>query len=108
MIDYFILNEDKTVPPVGNAIEWARFLESGSVNRRVDRTEVTDAVYISTVFLGLNHQYVDGPPLLFETLVFGGLLDGEMERYSTWEQATTGHLLIVEKVRIAELGLPEP
>ena len=27
------------------------------------------------VFLGLDHQYGNGPPLLFETMVFGGPLE---------------------------------
>ena len=105
MIDYFILNEDKTVTSVGNATEWAAFLESDSDGRRVDRTEVTDDIEVSTVFLGLNHQFGDGPPLLFETLVFGGKLDGEMCRYSTWDQAVSGHLRVVERVKVAELGI---
>ncbi|SPA03543.1 protein of unknown function (plasmid) [Cupriavidus taiwanensis] len=26
--------------------------------------------YISTVFLGLDHQWADGPPLIFETMVY--------------------------------------
>jgi hypothetical protein len=34
---------------------------------------------ISTVFLGLDHRHFgDGPPLLFETMVFGGSRDGTM------------------------------
>jgi hypothetical protein len=54
-------------------------------------------VEISTVFLGLDHNFGQGPPLLFESMVFGGEDDGEMVRYSTWEEAETGHKLLVEK-----------
>ena len=47
----------------------------------------------STVFLGLDHQLTeDGPPLLFETMVFGGPLSGETDRCSTWELATGDNL----------------
>lgn len=53
---------------------------------------------VSTVFLGLDHQYGDGPPLLFETMVFGGPLDHEMNRYSTWNEAEKGHQEMVERV----------
>lgn len=44
-------------------------------------------VEVSTVFLVLDPQFGPGPPLLFETLVFGGEFDEEMERYSTWKEA---------------------
>lgn len=55
-------------------------------------------VEVSTVFLGLDHAF-EGPPLLFETLVFGGELDGQMERYSTRQSAIAGHDQMVAKVR---------
>jgi hypothetical protein len=56
---------------------------------------------VSTVFLGVDHSFGEGPPLIFETLVFGGPLDQEMERYSTMEQALAGHEAMVERVRDA-------
>jgi len=56
----------------------------------VARTEVDD-VMVSTVWLGLNHQYGDGPPLIFETLVIDGGNDGDMWRYSTEAEAIEGH-----------------
>src|SRR5215470_6667914 len=44
--------------------------------RRVDVTKIDDVV-ISTVFLGLDYRISRrGPPLLFETKVFGGSLHG--------------------------------
>jgi hypothetical protein len=57
---------------------------------------------VSTVWLGLDHAFMGGPPLIFETLVFGGVLDGEMNRYSTEEQARQGHEDMVLRVRAAE------
>ncbi len=72
---------------------------------RVAATRVGDA-RISTVFLGMDHSWGGGPPLLFETLVFGGPLDDEMERYSTWEQAEAGHEAMVARVR-ASMGALE-
>ena len=68
--------------------------------RRVARTELAGgAVEISTVFLWLDHSYGQGPPILFETMVFGGLLDEECERYSTWIEAEQGHEAMVDRVR---------
>jgi hypothetical protein len=44
------------------------------------------------VFLGIDHQLSpSGPPLLFETMVFGGEHDSYQERYSTRKQAVQGH-----------------
>jgi hypothetical protein len=56
-------------------------------------------VQVSTVFLGLDHSFGEGPPLLFETLVSGGALAGKMDRYTTWEEAEQGHARMVERVR---------
>jgi len=53
---------------------------------------------VSTVFIGLDHRFFgDGPPLLFESMVFGGPLDGEQFRYPTWDAAAAGHALLVDE-----------
>lgn len=49
---------------------------------------------VSTVFLSLDHSFGSGPPILFETLVFGTgnshwIDDGR--RYHTWDEAMAGH-----------------
>jgi hypothetical protein len=53
--------------------------------------EERDDIRVSTVFLGLNHQYGDGPPLIFETMIFGGEHDEGQWRYSTEAEALVGH-----------------
>ena len=58
-----------------------------------------DAIEISTVFLGIDHQFGDGPPLLFETMVFGGSLDQEQRYYTTWDEAVAGHAAMVARVK---------
>jgi len=89
--------EGKQVRPARNMMEGVRAFEDFD-KRRVAETYVGE-VRISTVFLGLDHSYSDdGPPLVFETLVFGGLLDGDMERYSTWGEAEAGHARMVTAV----------
>lgn len=59
---------------------------------------------VSTVWLGLDHAYGDGSPIIFETLVRSGPLSDEMERYSTEAEARAGHERMCERVRDAELG----
>ena len=48
-------------------------------------------VEVSTVWMGLDHAILGGPPLIFETMIFGGPDDREMERYSTEVAARAGH-----------------
>lgn len=94
----------------GNVIsmeEWSRLLGDMEY-KRVAYDEIPDTdIRISTVWLGLNHQYGDGPPLIFETMVFGGPNDESMWRYSTEEEALAGHaerlkennIVVVSEVR---------
>lgn len=74
--------------------------------RRVAWTDmggVDGDVVVSTVFLVIDHSIpMRGAPVLFETMVFGGPLDQEQERYSTWEEAEAGHARWVEKAREAQ------
>ncbi len=85
--------------------KWASWFETA--NRRV-KYGVADVTYkgdkvgqvrVSTVFLGIDHACGDGEPMLFETMVFGGKLDGEMDRCGTWESAEKMHELMCEKVK---------
>jgi len=63
-------------------------------------------VKVSTVFLGVDYCCDEGEPMLFETMVFGGPLDEECERCSTWEAAEQMHDKWVEKVKQATVSLP--
>lgn len=59
---------------------------------RVVNFDKINDVTISTVWLGLNHQFDPSlPPLIFETMIFGGEHNDYQERYSTEEEAQTGH-----------------
>jgi hypothetical protein len=86
----------KTPVLVGDLMTWAREMES--VNCRVAHDTI-NGVEVSTVFLGLDHNFYGGPPLVFETMVFGGQLTGRVWRTSTWEEAEAGHASMVAEVR---------
>lgn len=63
---------------------------------------------VSTVWLGLDHQYGDGPPLIFETMIFGGdYTDLYCERYATEAEAQAGHAAVVSRLRDGTLELRE-
>ncbi len=85
---YHIL-EGKTPKVVDDVIEWAKWFETA--DRHVAQTELPNGVRVSTVFLGLDHNFGGGEPILFETMIFGGEHDGCQERYFTWEEAEVGH-----------------
>lgn len=88
------------VPIAVDADTWARSV--GDLGkRRVALDQITDRCNVSTVFLGLDHNFGGGDPVLFETLVFGGPLDGEMERHQTYDEAERGHAEMVAKARVA-------
>ena len=93
--NYYILDERNAAVSVEDVLEWAGWFEKH--DRRVARTEIS-GLMVSTVFLGSDHQFGDGPPLLFETLTFGG--DEEIcERCSTWAEAEAQHERVCQAVR---------
>lgn len=113
---HYLLDENHQPYPVTGR-EWARGWPSC---QRVALTEI-GGIVVSTVFLGLDHQYGDGPPILFETMVFGEVVgaeplsggmtvplhaptpigDGVQLRYSTWAEAMMGHRKTVERLASA-------
>lgn len=55
---------------------------------------------VSTIFLGLDYSFGDGPPLLFETMSFtSDHSDDVQERCSTYAEAVAMHARIVATVR---------
>ena len=100
MRDKYILDGKQTVE-CNDWEKWSAWLEENDLKRHV-ADELVGEVRVSTVFLGVDHAYGgrrSGPPMLFETMVFGGSLDGEQERCTTWEQAEAMHKNMVERVK---------
>ena len=69
-----------------------------ATNRIVAQTQIDTAELVSTVFLGVDHSFGEGPSILFETMVFGGNWDLGQRRYSTWDEAEKGHRRVVDEV----------
>lgn len=69
---------------------------SGADPWRVARTELGDGRAVSTVFLGLDHRYDVGPPVLFETAVLPAM--ERMMRTCTWAEAEAAHALVLAEV----------
>lgn len=99
--------------PIADTLTWGRLMEKrredGSF--RIGEITLPNGIWISTVWLGLDHRWGMGPPLFFETMVFGlpkrqQVVFGEemdvrdeldMQRYSTLAQAQAGHDAMVKK-----------
>lgn len=107
MSEHYRLKPDHSIERV-ELMEWATYFETA--DRRVANTE-EDGWRVSTVFLGLDHQYGEGPPLVFETMVFeGSFSDLLCWRYSTWDEAEAGHqraVTLVRNYRLANRPLAE-
>jgi hypothetical protein len=64
--------------------------------------EGDEMIEVSTVWVGIDHNFGDeGPPLIFETMVFGGPLDQQQWRWPNEEAALAGHEQVVELCRDA-------
>lgn len=99
---YYILDERRNPVP---AVTYSAFCLWRAQARKSDDPGITlhtarDVIPIgedvnitvSTVFLGMDHNvYTEGPPVLWETMVFGGSLDEEQERYTSESAALEGH-----------------
>lgn len=83
-----------------------RELRETRENKRVGGDHIGE-LFVSTVFLALDHAF-SGPPLLFETMIFGKeypvavCVDGldEQYRYHTEPEAFIAHAMIVGKLRV--------
>jgi hypothetical protein len=95
-MDKYILNESHQPVPCKDIMEWGKWFETAD---RCVAKEMIGHVRVSTVFLGIDHNFDGGAPLLFETMIFGGPHSDYVERCSTWDQAVRQHAVAVELVR---------
>ena len=96
MLDKAILDGKKVVP-IADVLAWGRWFETA--DRVVKKDTLPNGKRVSTVFLGINHQFGVREPLWFETMVFPkkNYRELDMERYTTWEEAEKGHKQMIQK-----------
>jgi hypothetical protein len=120
--DKYILGDDGEPQAEPNLLKWATWLENSMPQRRLALTEMENGGRVSTVFLGIDHDFtmriqwetiqwtqegekiaaefqIPYQPLIWETMVFDvdGEMDRHMERYRTRAEALRGHARIVEE-----------
>jgi hypothetical protein len=133
--DHYVL-VNRTAVPCPDLKVWAWFMGAAALSRRVAVTEgdanpdaegadgwiwedddggnhYATRAKVSTVFLGLDHAFGEGPPILFESMVFpvddnGRVVYAEVacNRYSTWDEAVIGHANLVDEYLLDPLKAP--
>lgn len=80
--------------------EYSRRIAAGKDDPWRVAYTVIGYVEVSTVFLSINHRLSEGPPILFETMVFNdrGVSDFQA-RCCTWEEAEQMHKEAVQMVK---------
>lgn len=115
----YILTPDHRVVPEPDLLTWAHWLEN--TDRGVGQ-DMIGPYWVSTVFLGLDHDFmwrgtygheIDNPnPLIFETMVFDNSREETspyfsrsfhptfnfQRRYRSWDEAVAGHAYAVKIV----------
>jgi hypothetical protein len=93
---FFIMDADHNVRPVDTMEEWVHVFD---LDNNVVAQTGNDNIFVSTVFLGINHNFWgEGPPILFETMIFGGKMDEYQHRYHTYDEAVSGHNMVCEEL----------
>ena len=111
---YYVMDEDGTIRETEDVSAWSRSFESST--RLLAQTNICAPgnltkceAFVSTVFLGINHAFAGGPPILFETLIE---LEGEsgdvVDRYQTKKDALLNHEIYVAAVRKVLEDATEP
>jgi hypothetical protein len=98
---YYLLDDDNQPHPVDfeEMCAWRRSTENFNVLRKDD----VAGVVVSTIFLGIDHGFGDGLPVLWETMVFRREADGSInytdidgERYTSHADAIAGHTSVID------------
>ena len=90
--------DDSGNPIPASHLKWGRWFATH--NRSVSQTQATPSIRVSTVFLGVDHSWwTEGPPRLWETMIFGGEHDQYQDRYSSLADALEGHHRAVRLAR---------
>ena len=92
---FYMLDEHQQPIAITDIETWGRWRQTANKTVGKDTYHDREGIpsVVSTVFLGIDHNLCEGngPPVLWETLVFGGPLDMEMTRYTSYQAAVTGH-----------------
>jgi len=87
---YYKLDSNHEVVLCKSVLEWGEWMHQHSKDRIVKQDSV-GPLWVSTVFLGLDHSIFADRLQLFETMIFDEFHDDYQTRCSTWDEALTMH-----------------
>jgi hypothetical protein len=92
----YIIDEAGNPVAEPDLLRWAAWLSG----HYIVAEDSIGAVNVSTVFLGIDRAVGEGPPPLWETMIFGGPHDGYQERFASRDAALAGHAKAVLVARV--------
>lgn len=106
----YILDENGKPIPEPDLLKWAQWFED--TKQRVVQQDHIGDIFVSTVFLGLDHAFVYDDvhePVLWETMIFKDTdWSGDFQRrYTSLNDAIAGHMEAVEMVKANDKSLKE-
>ena len=102
---YYILGDDGEPVAVDDLKTWAQWYETHGPDRIVAKTDTGNEL-VSTVFLALDHAFLEPGPILYETMIFGGEHDSRQWRYRNRHEALAFHDQVAAALR-DRLPLPD-
>lgn len=93
---WYTLDEHGSPVPASGLEEWVAW--AAEHGRHIAYDVVGDTA-VSTIFLGIDHSFGFGEPLLFETMITGGACHGHQERHARRIDAIAAHAAAVARAR---------
>ncbi|MEH2070531.1 MAG: hypothetical protein V7K47_20620 [Nostoc sp.] len=94
--------EGQTPVTVESFMEWSFWMATAAIADITVMVNEFNGCMISTKFVGIDLNpgrcNSGSKPMVFETLVMGGAMDGKRNFYPTWDEAIQGHLKICTEV----------
>lgn len=104
----------RTYDRLGNPITFEQWACAKATKAGIDdycrvAQDTIGPYWVSTVWMGIDQGFGNGPPIIFETMVFAvEFFSGiDTRRYSTEEEAIAGHREVVEQVQLLVAANPD-
>lgn len=94
--------DDKGMPTA----EYHEWLYGSDGKNKVIKQQDVNGFWVSTVFLGLDHGFMNDAPLVFETMIFNRDMESQnCWRYRTYNEALDGHAAACKEAGMQGSGI---
>ncbi|BAY78354.1 hypothetical protein NIES25_48280 [Nostoc linckia NIES-25] len=102
ILTHYYKLEKQTPVAVESFMERSFWMATAAIADIIVMVNDFNGCIISTKFVGIDLNpgkcNSESQPMVFETLVIGGAMDGKRNFYPTWDEAIQGHLKICTQV----------